>query len=80
MSTSTEKGQRILEGEAEAIRADATRQINELRAVASVLWPDRDDPTVQSELTVVLSKLRGAEEALREHGDAEPTDTPRAAA
>ncbi len=36
----------------QAIRDDAERRLEELRAVAKSLWVDRDDAHVASELTV----------------------------
>lgn len=62
--------------EQQAEREDATRKLAELRAVARELWSDRDDPLVQSELSVVLAQIRSAEAVLR----GERTDTTRAAA
>jgi DNA-binding SARP family transcriptional activator len=50
--------------ETAAIRTEALRRVEELHAVARVLWPDRDDPGVLSELHVVLSELRHAEKEL----------------
>jgi two-component SAPR family response regulator len=50
--------------EQQAIRLDAATRLDELRAVAQSLWPDRDDPHVSSELTVVMGQIRQAEQAL----------------
>ena len=54
----------------QAIRDDAERQLIELRAVARVLWPDRDDPLVQSELTVIESQIAAAEAVLNGSSEA----------
>lgn len=51
-------------GEREAIQRDAEQRVTELRRVASVLWSDRDDPRVLSELHVMLGQLRQAEAEL----------------
>jgi hypothetical protein len=50
--------------EASAIRVDAALRLQELRAVRAVLWSDRDDPAVLSELVSVQSQIRSAEQAL----------------
>lgn len=49
-----------------AIRTDAEQRVTELRRVARQLWRDRDDAQVLSELLSVLSRLRAAEEALKQ--------------
>ena len=46
-------------------RADVERRLAELRNVARVLWRDRDDSMVMSDLVVVLGELRACEQALR---------------
>jgi hypothetical protein len=51
--------------EVAAVREDASRRLEELRAVAKSLWCDRDDPAVMSELVVVMGEIRGAERELR---------------
>lgn len=42
-----------------SITADpkTTRRLHELQAVRDVLWPDRDDPRVMSELTQIQTAL-----------------------
>lgn len=55
-------------GERDAIVADAGKRLSELRNVQAILWPDRDDPMVLSELCVVQSCIRCAEQALKELG------------
>ena len=52
-------------------RDDVERNLAELCAVRDVLLPDADDAGVQSELTVVESEIRQAEETLLELGDVE---------
>lgn len=52
--------------EREAIKADATARLAELRRVRGVLWGDRDDPEVMSELVVVLGQIKAAERTLAE--------------
>jgi hypothetical protein len=52
--------------EQSAIRTDAQERLAELRAVRAVLWGDRDDPAVLSELTAIQSQIRSAEGALSE--------------
>ena len=47
--------------QAAAIQTDAQERVNELKAVAKRLFPDRDDPQVLSELLSVMSQLRQAE-------------------
>jgi hypothetical protein len=44
--------------ERDAICADAHARLQELVRVRAVLWPDRDDPAVLSELAVVQSAIR----------------------
>ena len=51
--------------ETDAIRADAAARLAELRAVAEVLRPDRDDAVVLSELVTVESQIAACEKALR---------------
>ena len=51
----------------QAVRADAARQLTELRALQRLLMPDADDAMVQSELTVIESQIVAAERVL--HGD-----------
>jgi hypothetical protein len=51
--------------EHQAIQTDAAARAAELRRVACVLWADRDDPSVQSELVSVLSALAQAESAVK---------------
>ena len=55
------EGVRMNAVELAAVRADAEQRLEDLRRVAVVLWPDRDDPLVLSELTTVLSGIRAAE-------------------
>lgn len=50
--------------ELEAIRADPARRLTELRRVRALLWPDRDDAEVLSELTVIQSQILAAEREL----------------
>jgi hypothetical protein len=50
--------------ERRAIRIDAVARIEELRAIRAALWVDRDDAYVMSELTIVDSQIRAAEQAL----------------
>jgi hypothetical protein len=50
--------------EVQAIRRDARDRLNELVAVRDLLMPDRDDPVVLSELTVIESQIKAAKEAL----------------
>jgi hypothetical protein len=50
--------------EVQAIRSDARARLNELVAVRELLLPDRDDPLVMSELTVIESGIRAAKEVL----------------
>jgi hypothetical protein len=52
--------------ELDAIRSDAQATLDELRRVARVLWSDRDDPQVLSELLVVMSDIRATEKALKQ--------------
>ena len=47
-----------------AIRADAAARLAELRAVAEVLRPDRDDGLVLSELVMIESQIAACEKAL----------------
>jgi hypothetical protein len=54
--------------ELQATRADASLRLEELRAVRSVLLPDRDDAEVLSELTMIESQIIAAEVALRAEG------------
>jgi hypothetical protein len=60
--------------EMEATRADAKARLHELRAVREILWPDRDDSEVLSEIVVVESQIRSCEEALAD----EPSQARRA--
>jgi hypothetical protein len=50
--------------EASAIQTDAELRLQELRAVRAVLLPDADDAHVVSELTMIDSQIRAAEQAL----------------
>jgi hypothetical protein len=50
--------------EQSAIRTDAQERLAELRAVRVLLWDDRDDPEVLSELVSVQSQIRLAEQEL----------------
>jgi hypothetical protein len=50
-------------GRKAAVRVAHTRLV-ELRNVARVLWPDRDDPRVMSELVVVMREIRAAEQTV----------------
>ncbi len=50
--------------ETDAIVRDASARLAELRAVRAVLEPDKDDPMVMSEITVVESQIAHAEKAL----------------
>ena len=52
--------------EQRAVRADAEQRLSELCAVRDVLLPDRDDPEVLSELTVICSQIEAARGALDE--------------
>jgi hypothetical protein len=47
--------------EATAIRQHANQHVEQLRDDARRLWPDRDDPMVQSELHTILEQIRRAE-------------------
>jgi hypothetical protein len=47
-----------------AVQAPAELRLQELRAVRAVLWMDRDDPEVMSELVSIQSQIRSCEEAL----------------
>lgn len=60
--------ERIASAEIErhAVRVDAERKLKQLRAVERELLPDADDAMVQSELTVIRSEIRAAEQALHE--------------
>ena len=49
--------------EADAVRADAAARLAELRAVAEVLRPGRDDALVLSELVTVESQIGACEKA-----------------
>ena len=49
----------------QSTREDAERRVAELEAVRRALWDDRDDPMVMSELSIIQSQLRAAQEALR---------------
>ena len=51
--------------EQRAIRTDAQRRLVELRRARDVLLPDVDDAAVMSELTIIDSEIRAAEQALR---------------
>ena len=52
--------------ELQAIRADAERRLEELRAVEAILRPDIDDcGEVMSEWTLVCSQIHSAEAVLR---------------
>lgn len=61
--------------ETAAIATDAGRHVEELRAAARRLWPDRDDAAVMSELVSVLGELRVAEDAI--DGARTPADVAR---
>jgi hypothetical protein len=50
--------------EASVVRVDAALRLAELKAVRDVLWSDREDPAVMSELVTVQSQIRSAEQAL----------------
>ena len=54
--------------ERDAIRADATRRLPELRNAARRLQRDQDDAQVLSELTVVRGQVRQAEAILTPGG------------
>jgi hypothetical protein len=56
--------QPMTSAEVQAIRRDARDRLNELVAVRDLLAPDRDDPLVMSELTVIESQIKAAKEAL----------------
>lgn len=47
-----------------AVRTDARARLRELTAVRDLLIPDRDDPAVMSELTVIQSQIDAAKETL----------------
>jgi hypothetical protein len=51
--------------EQRAIRTDAERQLLELRRLREVLLPDVDGAAVMSELTIIDSEIRAAEQALK---------------
>jgi len=55
----TEAGSKT--GRSDATRADAERRLRELRRVRAVLWPDRDDPRVLSELVSVQGQVLAVE-------------------
>jgi len=40
------------------------QRLTELHRVRDVLWPDRDDAVVQSELSVIEAEIRAAEQEL----------------
>jgi hypothetical protein len=50
--------------EQHAVRADAELRLAELQAVRAVLWSDREDPAVMSELVTIQGQIRQAERAL----------------
>ena len=50
--------------ESAAMRADAELRLRELHAVRDVLWSDRDDPAVLSEITSIESQITAAQQAL----------------
>jgi hypothetical protein len=50
--------------EQDAVKADAELRLEELRAVRAVLWGDRDDPVILSEIVTIQSQIRAAERAL----------------
>jgi hypothetical protein len=56
--------------ERDATRADAETRLTELLRVRTVLWEDRDDPLVLSELISIQSEILAAERALGHVGDA----------
>jgi hypothetical protein len=43
---------------------DIHRRVRELTAVCAALWPDREDPRVMSEYTVMRDQLTVAEQEL----------------
>jgi hypothetical protein len=55
-----------LKSEQAATRTDAERRLSELYAVRVVLWPDRADPLVLSELLTIMSQIDAAREVVGE--------------
>jgi hypothetical protein len=45
-------------------RSDAAQRLAALHAEHRALWPDRDDPAVLSELTIVESRMLSAQQAI----------------